>query len=55
MSLLNYLSLHSVSVSVTLFFFMDLEVDSSAALNPFVGLWPLIRFRNRFTQTVGLL
>jgi hypothetical protein len=25
------------------------------ALQPFVGPWPLLQFRNIFTQTVGLL
>jgi hypothetical protein len=30
-------------------------IHSSMALQPFVGSWPLLQFRNLFTQTVGLL
>jgi hypothetical protein len=30
-------------------------VHSSMALEPFVGPWPLLQFRNLFTQPVGLL
>jgi hypothetical protein len=30
-------------------------IRSSMALQPFVGPWPLLQFRNHFSQTVGLL
>jgi hypothetical protein len=30
-------------------------IHSSMALQPFVGPWPLLQFRNHFTQTVRLL
>jgi hypothetical protein len=30
-------------------------INSSMALQPFIGPWPLLQFRNFFTQTLGLL
>jgi hypothetical protein len=30
-------------------------IHSSKVLQPFVGPWPLLQFRNFFTQSVGLL
>jgi hypothetical protein len=35
--------------------FLHSFIHSSMALLPFVGPWPLIQFRNNFTQTEGLL
>jgi hypothetical protein len=35
--------------------FLDVLIHSSMALQPFVGLWPYVQFRNPYTQSVGLL
>jgi hypothetical protein len=35
--------------------FIHSFIHSLMALQPFVGPWPLLQFRNHFTQTVGLL
>jgi hypothetical protein len=35
--------------------FIHSFIHSSMDLQPFVGPWPLLQFRNIFTQTVGFL
>jgi hypothetical protein len=48
-------SYHSAVYSIADYSFIHSFVHSSMALQSFVGPWPLLQFRNFFTQTVELL
>jgi hypothetical protein len=49
-----YLSI-CVSIYVYMYLFIYLSIYLSMTLPPFVGSWPLFRFLNLFTQSVGPL